>query len=175
MKKTILITTICFVCAVLIFNSCKKNTTANKTTAACNFTDTSFYVHSNNCYFFLPNIFSPNNDGINDVYVPLQSGVTNYSMLIKDGTDTLFWTTNINTGWDGTSNSVLMPPDDYHAVISANICGTIINWDGCFYLGAYNTSNCIPKPTNTTQLVFSDMVDPVTASPVYPSSDSLCP
>lgn len=50
----------------------------------------------------IPNVFTPNNDGINDIYKVIASGYTNFSMkILNRWGDLLFETDKINYGWDG--------------------------------------------------------------------------
>ncbi|MBX3163083.1 MAG: gliding motility-associated C-terminal domain-containing protein [Bacteroidetes bacterium] len=55
---------------------------------------------------YIPNVFTPNNDGKNDVFMAKGSAISQdgFSMEIFDvwGTS-LFYTTNPQTGWDGTN------------------------------------------------------------------------
>lgn len=173
MKKQSLILALALISSVTFF-ACNKSQTSNKTTAACTNSDSSKVFTKDSCAIFIPNIFSPNNDGINDLFIPLHRNLTGYSLVVKDGTTILFSSNNPNTGWDGQSSNTLMPAGSYTAEITATVCGTVINWNTCFYLAEYNTANCIPKPT-TTQLIFNDQIDPVTMTGVFPSGDDLCP
>jgi large repetitive protein len=53
--------------------------------------------------FYIPDAFSPNGDGINDVFMPKGSYIKNYEMYIYDRWGMqLFHSTDINNGWDGT-------------------------------------------------------------------------
>ena len=53
--------------------------------------------------FFIPNAFTPNGDGHNNVFFPKVMGVTNYHFMIFDRWGQLFFeTTDPNAGWDGT-------------------------------------------------------------------------
>jgi gliding motility-associated-like protein len=59
--------------------------------------------------FFVPNVFSPNGDGINDVFMPdidLQIFDRNGLVLYRG-----------NAGWDGNYNGRLMEPDTYFYLI----------------------------------------------------------
>ena len=68
---------------------------------------------------FVPNAFSPNNDGINDVFYVINSGdVIAFHMVIYNRWgEVVFQTYNINQGWDGTYNGVRSPVGVYHWVI----------------------------------------------------------
>jgi len=50
----------------------------------------------------IPNAFTPNNDGLNDIFKPLHSNVSEYKMYIfnKFG-EKVFESNDINIGWDG--------------------------------------------------------------------------
>lgn len=62
-------------------------------------------VHSNLCLndIYIPTAFTPNNDGLNDVFRPKTSLVLKkYSLLVYDRWgQKIFETTDINKGWDG--------------------------------------------------------------------------
>ncbi len=63
-----------------------------------------------------PNVFSPNGDGINDVYKPFIEGeINSYHLKIFDryGSE-LFDTPDINRFWDGTLKSKKLPAGTYY-------------------------------------------------------------
>lgn len=56
--------------------------------------------------FYIPNAFTPNNDGINDVFFGTGIGIAKYEMWIFDRWGNLIFTcTDLNTTWDGTVQS----------------------------------------------------------------------
>lgn len=65
---------------------------------------------------FVPNTFSPNGDGVNDLFIPIvqDAATRDYSFLIFDrwGQE-IFSTTSIGTGWDGTVNGAEPKTDVY--------------------------------------------------------------
>jgi gliding motility-associated-like protein len=65
--------------------------------------------------YYIPNAFTPDNDGLNDIFrvVGLYRNI-NFSMMIYDrwGQE-LFTSDNIDTGWDGTFKNQPCPPDTY--------------------------------------------------------------
>lgn len=55
-----------------------------------------------NFAFFVPNAFTPNEDGKNDVFLPKVNDVVNYELVIYTRTgELIFYTTNTEEGWDG--------------------------------------------------------------------------
>lgn len=62
--------------------------------------------------FYLPNSFTPNGDGINDVFLPVQMEVKegSYLMRLYDRYGNLvFYTEDLNQGWDATINGKKVP------------------------------------------------------------------
>lgn len=89
------------------------------TNGVCQITD-DVEVVSRQCYYFnvfVPNAFSPNNDGVNDnlvPYFPLGVSVQEFSMSVFDRWgNILFQTKDINSTWDGYWNGQLMPEGVY--------------------------------------------------------------
>jgi gliding motility-associated-like protein len=55
--------------------------------------------------FFIPNAFSPNDDGINDYFSPKGEGLKTYEMFIFDRWgDQIFFTDKLTNQWDGRAN-----------------------------------------------------------------------
>ncbi len=51
---------------------------------------------------FVPNSFTPNNDGLNDVFRPISRGVKDFKMyIIERGGNIIFETDDIKNGWNG--------------------------------------------------------------------------
>ena len=69
----------------------------------------------------VPNAFSPNNDGLNDVFLPRIENVDEYELLIFNRWgDVIFHTNDPSLGWDGTYKSKPLPSGDYWYVIRLN-------------------------------------------------------
>ncbi len=68
---------------------------------------------------FVPNAFSPNNDGTNDFFYIVNTGdVTEFSILIYSRWgEVVYQSTNINEVWDGTYDGKKCPVGVYHYVI----------------------------------------------------------
>ena len=57
--------------------------------------------------FYIPNSFSPNNDGINDFFVPVGVQILNFSINIYDAWGKLVFSSNqIDRGWNGEGMSI---------------------------------------------------------------------
>jgi gliding motility-associated-like protein len=55
--------------------------------------------------FYIPNAFSPNGDGMNDVFKGTGIGIKTYTLMVYDRWGNLVFTTNdLEKGWDGTFN-----------------------------------------------------------------------
>ena len=75
---------------------------------------------------FIPNSFTPNDDGINDIWHPLFSDISdeNFSLYIYDKDNVkLFSSTNKDAEWNGVFNGTLMPAAYYYYVISYQTLG----------------------------------------------------
>jgi len=75
---------------------------------------------------FVPNMFSPNGDGINDVLKVYGYGVVSLKLRIYDRYGrTVFESSNAeyiqNTGWDGTDGGNKLPSDNYFFAISGKL------------------------------------------------------
>src|SRR5690606_41490712 len=84
---------------------------------------------------YLPNVFSPNDDGENDTFIPgfSDASIQSYQMQIFDRWgDLAFSTGDPNTGWDGNRNGKACNPGVYvyFIAIETGACGkTILKGD----------------------------------------------
>ena len=63
---------------------------------------------------FFPNAFTPNNDGLNDVFKPSGMGMNAYDFVIFNRWgERIFETDNINKGWDGNFKGEPAQQDNY--------------------------------------------------------------
>ncbi len=83
------------------------------------------------CSAYIPNVFSPNNDGINDQFQPFSNNITFNELIIFDRWgNKLFQSNDSNPVWDGTfQNRELMP-----AVYVCIIKGICDNGEEVIYL-----------------------------------------
>jgi gliding motility-associated-like protein len=75
-------------------------------TNGCKNSDTVTVAYTSNKFFFIPNSFSPNGDGLNDVFIPryLCNFLIKYFHVFNRYGQRVFSTNNPNVGWDGMQN-----------------------------------------------------------------------
>ena len=79
---------------------------------------------ANACYIDIPNVFTPNGDGLNDYFFPralLTAGLTSFKMEIYNRWGQLIFKTDAlsGQGWDGKYNGVIQPQDVFIYSIDA--------------------------------------------------------
>jgi gliding motility-associated-like protein len=98
----------------------------------CNSSDT-MLVRVVPSYFVLPTAFSPDGDHINDVYLPVYSGVERLESLkiFNRWGKKIFETNSSTQGWDGTYEGVAQPLGTYMAVcVTLSNLGTQLTTSG---------------------------------------------
>lgn len=80
------------------------------TPEGCSYKDSIFIDYRMNCGdVYIPNIFSPNDDGQNDIFRPYGRCAVRAEIYIYDRWGTkIFYTDEIGKGWDGTHNNKLV-------------------------------------------------------------------
>lgn len=79
---------------------------------------------ANDCYISIPNVFTPNGDGVNDYFFPrqlLSAGMTQFDMSVYNRWGQLMFQSNTleGHGWDGTYNGKPQPEGVYIYTIDA--------------------------------------------------------
>lgn len=69
---------------------------------------------------FVPNAFTPNGDGINDIFFVSVSGILEFEISIFNRWgDRVYFSTNPSEGWDGTHQGAKVPSGVYNYIIKA--------------------------------------------------------
>lgn len=80
----------------------------------CKDTVTKAIVISEDFNIFIPNAFTPNGDGLNDVFQPKGHGLVKFSIRVFDRWgEELFYSKELTNGWDGTFKGKPCPSDVY--------------------------------------------------------------
>ena len=80
----------------------------------CEDADTLIIVEDCPSLIWFPNSFTPNGDGVNEVFMPVYDHVTLYQLRIYNRWGQLmFESSNIDQGWDGKFNGDLCPMGVY--------------------------------------------------------------
>lgn len=95
------------------FSSGKFYVTASNDCASM--TDTvNLIVNNCDCYLYIPNSFSPDNNGINEIFRPSLCSARNYELeIFNRWGERLFDTENLHTGWDGKFDGKQVPDGPY--------------------------------------------------------------
>lgn len=106
----------CVDCATIIAQPMEK-TTYIVTTATglnCVKSDTVTIFVDRRSSFFIPNAFTPNKDGVNDVFRPKAQGIAAFNMVIYNRWGEVVYITNdVSKGWDGYYKQQLQPSGGY--------------------------------------------------------------
>lgn len=74
---------------------------------------------STNCDIFIPTAFSPNSDGVNDLFNMMNKSIKSYTLRIYNRWGELVFETNdLNTSWNGTYKGLPCPVDSYTYIAS---------------------------------------------------------
>jgi gliding motility-associated-like protein len=81
---------------------------------------------------FIPNTFTPNNDGKNDVFYVYSNGIQSmHLMVFNQWGEKIFESQNINSGWDGKYKGVMQPNGTYVYALKATLSdGTTVTRSG---------------------------------------------
>ncbi|NBV37561.1 MAG: gliding motility-associated C-terminal domain-containing protein [Bacteroidetes bacterium] len=109
--------------SVLQIHGVQDDTLVLKSIDNCEQLDT-IVIKVENCYFYdtgflyIPNAFTPNKDGKNDVFIIPGKSIHNYEMTIYNRWgEQVFFTTNAAEGWDGTYRNIDAPAGPYVVVL----------------------------------------------------------
>ncbi|CAN5879815.1 hypothetical protein BH11BAC4_BH11BAC4_24200 [soil metagenome] len=141
-------TAICLL--ILVLTSCtKKDNSISHTNCDGVLTDTS--GTGDTARIYMPNAFTPNNDGLNDIIKPFTKSIQSINFIVYDGNNNEVFSTNQSgTGWPGlsTANSGSIY---YYKIKTVTLQNHHI--DKC---GAFLQLSCLPP--KTPDLYFEDQI-----------------
>lgn len=158
---------------------CKKNNPApSVNTAACTTCDTTLVSHTvdaDSISYFLPSAFTPNGDGINDLFMVVYYNLDTDSSIVTiwDMGGTKVFDGKITQRWDGRDlNGAKCAAGKYPlSVYFKPKAGASFSRCACVTLLAY-TGSCIQTSGITYR--FPDQIDPFLGFQ-YPTFEQLCP
>lgn len=117
---------------------------------------------------YAPNVFTPNGDGINDVFNIKTRNLVQYELKVYKQLTLVFSTTDSDDAWDGEYNGLIDEGSYQYVVRFTTALGEQVQGKGEFCLlksasGLENLSNC-------TECKFGDMIDPRKGF-VYPTGE----
>ena len=71
-------------------------------------------VECDSTHVFIPNLFSPNDDGVNDFFNVSSNILESFELIVYNRWgNPIFTTKNLNESWDGTYSGKKIGPDTY--------------------------------------------------------------
>ena len=133
---------------------------------------TSWVAHVDSTCVMLPNVITPNADGINDVLVPMTHWATSCTLIVRTQSfETIFSTTQSGLGWTGLAPDGTPAPSGWY-IVSARaktLMGQELFVSGYLRLVRDPQSECVPASLDITT---PDMLDPrLCGERPYPSND----
>ena len=177
--KTIILTTLAFAIFCLGFLACNKSSDSGPNLQSCA-ANSPLIFQSGTSRVILPDAFTPNADGHNDVYRPITVDVdsVDFSMSIIQGGDAvIFQTHDMVSGWRGqTISGVNASPGRYEVDIKFRTQSGLIK-DTCNFVTLLGTNtsitpNCVITNGNTYHL--EDQIDPAQGF-TRPTQEISCP
>jgi gliding motility-associated-like protein len=90
----------------------------------CQLSDTIQVIVQNNHTLYIPNAFTPNGDGINDVFLVFGKEINYFHLQIFDRWgEKVFESDDENQGWDGTYRRAIQPPGVYVYTLDISFFG----------------------------------------------------
>ena len=164
------------VALLLLMASCSKNDEPGN--GFC-YTADSYYVFAQGGgKLILPNAFTPNSDGRNDLFRPIgAAGIATYSLSILDmnGNSIYHSADPFDFGWDGRYYSGIPAPEGKYAVYIQfkTVNGDVVDRNICLTLLDYGGGNCIYR-SSTGNYYFEDQIDPSTGTVLYSTMETYC-
>ena len=156
-------TTFLIVLACIILFACNKSN--------CKYCSQGNVAAVDSAYIAIPDIFTPNGDGVNDLLYVIQRNITSVQLTIKHNNRVEFQSTSLSTGWDGMYKSKQAKEKSYSYTVQATTTsGRTISLGGEICL---IRDNCSKTPLSAC--AFGSQFNFISASfdPNLPSLESI--
>lgn len=158
-----------FVAYALALSACREEERAAPTNAGIARMP-HFELSADSSCLLAPNVFTPNSDGINDVFAVVSSNMATLSVEIRDPQNTIVFTSDdLSPSWDGTDSTGNGP---YTVLVSGTTSsGVFLTGHSDLAALDYNGATCL---TFNGAPVTVDQFDPRICGVTYTSNDIFC-
>jgi len=154
------------VLAVLLFSGCRKDASLNGGGSG----PSHLFLSVDSACIQAPNVFTPNRDGINDIFRVVQRNITDGRVVVLDPAgDTLFQTTDPSASWDG-SNATSTGPFTVK-VKATTTSGVLLQGQNFVHVLSYGNGNCLQFGGTP---VSGDQFEARICGVSYPTNDVFC-
>jgi len=122
----------------------------------------------------VPNVFTPNGDGINDKLSPVGSNAAALRFEVRTMNDELVHasTEPFNNAWDGTMNGTPLPNGPYRVRLEVHTWDNRwLRTEATVFKAGDPLNTCL---TNDVAPFMRDMIDPRLCGAIYPGNDRFC-
>lgn len=147
-----------------------KDTNNTKTHIHCDNLITDTTGTNDTARIYMPNAFTPDGNGVNDVFIPLLLNISFIDFTIYDDLNNiLFVTTQVGQGW--APASLISTNTKYYYRIQA----TTTSNHKIGICGELNSLKCLPTGTFLSNFIFPDQLSP--NGLLYPTNENIlnCP
>ncbi|MBS1612917.1 MAG: gliding motility-associated C-terminal domain-containing protein [Bacteroidetes bacterium] len=105
---------------LLSLAACKKDESADTIRFCPNtYSQYSYENNGDTAYCWVPNVFTPDGDGIDDMFGVSTFYVSNINVVVKDGNTVVYQATGLSDRWDGKVNGEDAAQKNYDYTVSA--------------------------------------------------------
>jgi hypothetical protein len=163
MRMVLLLSGLLGICIVTLYSSCSKD---DKEEKVCKGLITNTEGTNDPARIYMPEIFSPDGNGLNDVLKPIAIYIKSIDYTVYDSDfDVVYSSTDLAGGYVPDNPQSIY----YYRIQAATDSGNQIGICG----KVYSIENCIPKDLLDENLVFADQIDPYQGI-VLPTAETPC-
>jgi gliding motility-associated-like protein len=141
--------------SVAIFSGCSKSSDATVSPINCDGLVTDTLGSGSNARIYMPNAFSPNSDGLNDICRPITQNIASIQFTIYDENNTVVFSSNVlGQGWQPASGGT-SAKKYYYKIQTTTVGNKKIGVCGDVY-----SLTCFPANPSRSFFYFEDMLTP---------------